>query len=78
MKTLNVKVKVTLEQARGGVEVYLYPFFNFGTRWWRVVSVTPRPIFPPGKEARYTLHRRLGGAQGRSREVWKMMKTLAN
>jgi hypothetical protein len=46
---VRVKVKFTLEQATktgGGVEVYLYTFFNLGARWcgWS----TPRPgrFFP--------------------------------
>jgi hypothetical protein len=35
-----VKVKFTLEQ------VYLYSFFNLGTRWGWVVNATPRPLYP--------------------------------
>ena len=35
------------------------------------VSVTPRPLFTPGK-TRYPLYRRLGGPQGRSRQVRKI------
>jgi hypothetical protein len=30
----------------GGVEMYLYFFFNLGTRRWRVVNVTLRPLCP--------------------------------
>jgi hypothetical protein len=29
-----------------GVEVYLYAFFDLGTRWRSVVSFTPRPLYP--------------------------------
>ena len=60
--SVKVKEKFTLEQAtkpRGGVEVYLYSFFNFGAKWggWS----TPRSgRFNPGK-TRYPLYRRLGG-----------------
>jgi len=43
------KVKSTLEQARGGVDVYLYSFFNLGARCGWVVNVTPRPLFTTGK-----------------------------
>jgi hypothetical protein len=32
---------------RGGVEVYLYSFFNLVARWW-VVNATPRPLYPRG------------------------------
>jgi hypothetical protein len=31
-----------------------------------VVSLTPLPLYPHGKSARYPLERRLGGPQGRS------------
>jgi hypothetical protein len=31
------------------VEVYLHSFFDLGTRWRRVVSLTPRPLYPQGK-----------------------------
>ena len=36
-----------------------------------VVSVTPRPLFTPGKTL-YPLYRRLGGPQGRSGQVRKI------
>jgi hypothetical protein len=43
-----ISVKFALEQAtkaRGGIQVYLYTFFNLGARWggW-VVNATPRPF----------------------------------
>ena len=43
-----------------------------GTRRGWGVSVTPRPLFTPGKETRYPLYRRLGGPQGRSGQVRKI------
>ena len=52
-----VKVKFILERPErpvGGVQVYLYFFFNLGPRWcgW----LTPRSgRFTPGKESRYAL-----------------------
>jgi hypothetical protein len=39
---------------------------NLGPRWRRVVSFTPRPLYPQGKSPRYPLDRRLGGPQSRS------------
>ena len=72
-----VKVKCTLVQAlrlctgrtahRGSRGIAL-PFHDHGTRWGWGVSVTPRPLFTPGK-TRYPLYRRLSGPQGRSGEV---------
>jgi hypothetical protein len=37
-----------------------------GTRWRRVVSFTPRPLYSQGKSPWYPLDRRLGGPQSRS------------
>jgi len=37
-----------------------------------VVNATPRPLYPPGKETRYPLSRRLGGPQGRSERARKI------
>jgi hypothetical protein len=42
------------------------PFHDHGTRRVWGVSVTPRPLFTPGK-TRYPLYRRLGGPQGRAK-----------
>jgi hypothetical protein len=68
------KVNFALEQAmrtQREAEIQLYSFFNLGTR--RGGSLTPRPgRFTPGKEARYTLYRRLGEPQGRTRLVLKI------
>jgi hypothetical protein len=33
-------------KSRTGHEVYLYSFFNLGTRWGWVVNSTPRPLYP--------------------------------
>ena len=65
--SLIVKVKgkihpTTDHEGPGGVEVYLYSFFNLGDRWggWS----TRRPShFTPGKDTRYLLYMRLGGPQ---------------
>jgi hypothetical protein len=39
---------------------------DLGSRWRRVVSFTPRPLYSQGKSPRYPLDRRLGGPQSRS------------
>jgi hypothetical protein len=39
---------------------------ELGTKWKRVVSFTPRPIYPQGKGPWFPLDRRLGGPQSRS------------
>jgi hypothetical protein len=74
-----VKVKFTLVQAlrlctgrtahRGSRGIALL-FHDHGTRREWGVSVTPRPLFTPGK-TRYPLYRRLGGPQDQSGQVWK-------
>jgi hypothetical protein len=43
---------------RRGVEVWLYTFFNLGTRWVWVVNATPPPLYP--------LYRRLVRPRSRS------------
>ena len=77
---VKVKVKCTLVQAlrlctgrtahRGSRGIALV-FIDHGTRRGWGVSVTPRPVFTPGK-TRYPLYRRLGGPQGRSGQVRKI------
>ena len=47
------------------------PFHDHGTRRGQGISVTPRPLFTPGR-TRYSLHRRLGGPQGRFGQVRKI------
>jgi hypothetical protein len=39
---------------------------DLGTSWRTVVSFTPLPLYPQGKNPKYPLHRRLGGPQNRS------------
>jgi hypothetical protein len=39
---------------------------DLGTRWRWVVSFTPQPLYPQGKNPWYPLDRRLGGPQNRS------------
>jgi hypothetical protein len=51
--------------AHGGRRGIALPFHDHGTRSGWGVSVTPRPLFTPGK-SRYPLYRRLGGPQDRS------------
>jgi hypothetical protein len=46
--------------------VKLHSFFYLGARWRWVVSFTPRPLYPQGKNPRYPLDKRLGGPQSRS------------
>ena len=77
-------VKCTLVQAlrlctgrtvpRGSRDIVLL-FHNHGTRRRWGISVTPRPLFTPGK-TRYPLYRRLGGPQGWSGEVRKISPPL--
>jgi hypothetical protein len=45
---------------------YSSSFLDLGTRWRRVVSFTPLPLYPRKKSPRYPLDRRLGGLQSRS------------
>ena len=80
MCKVKVKVKCALVQAlrlctgrtayRGSRGIAV-PFHDCGTRRGWAVSVTPRPLLPPGK-TRYLLYRRLGGPQGRSGHVRKI------
>ena len=75
-----VHQKVTLVQAlrlctgrtahRGSRGIAL-PFHDHGTRRGWGISVTPWPLFTPGK-TRYPLYMRLGGPQGRSGQVQKI------
>jgi hypothetical protein len=80
MELSKVNVQCTLVQAlrlctdctaHGGSRGIALPFLDHGTRRGWGVSVTPRPLFTPGK-TRYLLYRRLGGPQGQSGQVWKI------
>jgi hypothetical protein len=42
-------------------------FLDLGTRWNWEVGFTPLPLYPEGKNPRYSLDRRLCGPQSRSR-----------
>jgi hypothetical protein len=44
--TCKGKIQFTLKQAKGGLEVQLYFFFNLGARWRWVVKPTNRPLCP--------------------------------
>jgi len=33
-------------KSKGGVEVYLYSFFNLGRRWGWMVNATHSPLYP--------------------------------
>jgi hypothetical protein len=45
--------------------IYVHPrFLDLGTSWRRVVSFTPRPLYPQGKNPQYPLDR-LGGPKNR-------------
>ena len=69
------KIKFTVEEAMKiyrGVAVYLYSFFNLGARCCGC-STSRLGRCTPGKETRYPLYRRLGGPQGRSGRVRKIL-----
>ena len=57
-------------RARGGVEVLLYPFINFGANGVGGQRHAPADL-PPGKTG-YPLYRKLGGPKGRSGKVRKI------
>ena len=61
----------TGHKARKGSRGITLLFLDHGTRRRWEVSVTPQPLFTPGK-TRYPLYRRLGGTQGRSGQVRKI------
>jgi len=77
----NMHIKCTLVQvlrlctgrtAQRGSRGIALLFHDHGTRkGWRV-SVTPRPLFTPGKTWYPLYYRRLGGPQGRSGQVRKI------
>ena len=59
----------TVRTAHWGSRGIAVPFHDHGTRGGWGVSVTPRPLFTPGKNP---LYMRLGGPQGRSGQVRKI------
>jgi hypothetical protein len=38
--------KNKIRRHRGGVEIYLYSFFNLDTKWELVINATPRALYP--------------------------------
>jgi len=54
----------------GGVEVWLYSFFNLGAKWCGWSTSRPGRLTPGNP--RFPLYRRLGGPQGRSGRVRKI------
>ena len=68
MQALRLSTGRTAHRGSRGVAL---PFHDHGTRRGEGVSVTPRPLFAPGK-TRYPLYRRLGEPQGRSGQVRKI------
>jgi hypothetical protein len=44
-------------------------FLHLDNSWRWLVSFTPRPLYPRWKNPRYSLDRRLGGPQSRSRRL---------
>ena len=55
--------------------VWLYSFFNLGTKWGWIVNATPQ-LHCPQQKTRYLLYKRLGGLQGRSRRMRKISPPL--
>ena len=74
-----VHIKFTLEQAtrpRGEGDVSIYSFFNLSARWGWEVNTTPQPLYSPPRKTQYPLYplyRRLGGLQGKSGQVQKIL-----
>ena len=66
-----IRVKATKAQMGSRGKVQLYSFLSLGSGWGWLVKATTRQLFPPAKENRYLLHRRLGKPQGRSGWVRK-------
>jgi hypothetical protein len=56
----------------GGIEVQLYPFMTTALEEGEGSAIRPGHSLPPGK-TQYPLYRRLGGAQGQSGQVQKIL-----
>ena len=69
VQALRLSTGRTAHRGSRGIDL---PFLDHGARRGWGVSVTPRPLFTPGK-TRYPLYRRLGGPQGRSGQVRKIL-----
>jgi hypothetical protein len=60
-----------MKDQRRSIEVQLYSFLNLSTRWGWVLNTKPRS--PYSQEInRYPLYRKLGGPQGRSKQMQKI------
>ena len=66
---VKVKVKVHPRTGHGGVEVYLYSFFNLGARLGWVVSAMPRPLYPQERPGTHCIGGRAGPMAGLDRCV---------
>ena len=67
-----VHIRRGYEGLEGGVEVYLYSFFNLIARWgWLLKPHSGR--FTAGRETRYSLSQRMGGRPG---SVWTCAENL--
>jgi len=66
------KMKFTLEGPGEGVQIYLYSFFNLNARWggW---SMPHTSHFTSGHKTWYPSYRRVGGPQGQSGWVVKIL-----
>jgi hypothetical protein len=60
-------------RSRGGVQEYLYSFFNLGARWGWVVNATPQPLNPREREP-VAIVQRVGWTPG---PVWTDEENLA-
>jgi hypothetical protein len=65
VRMLFFKLSTTPLRRIRGVEVYLHPLFDLGTRWRWVVSFTPQLLYLQGKSPWHPLDSRLGGPQSR-------------
>jgi hypothetical protein len=63
--------RTNLGNPGGGVEVYIYFFFNLGARWGWMINATPLPLYPRERES-YPLRRRMSGSQGQTGWVRKI------
>ena len=70
-KALRLCTGRTAHRGSRGIAI---PLHDHGTRRGWGFSLTPRPLFTPGK-TRYPLYTRLGGPQGRSGQVRKISPT---
>jgi hypothetical protein len=58
-------------KAQEGVELQLYTFFKLSARWGLMVNAKLQLLYPLQK-SRYSLYRRLGGAQSQYGLLWKI------